>query len=322
MERSPAQLVIRRRSARHAARRRQRAFRALLWCGLVTTCLASAAGYALGRGWFGKAVDPATPSAVAVTDEQRVQALQLIDQAVSARYEGRMQGAFNAISDACRLNPDAPGLDIFVGEVAWEQRNAEMVRRAALEALTRGHNESGARLLLALEKWMSRLGADTATVGSAVRQMLIEAEEASPSNAAPFFFHGEISRLLGDGEGAHRKLLGAMHRQTPWASAALLEIKLQLAAAEATELERSAAVSAPSAAANAVLKLRSARFADRRLRDEVVAELLVLSPVNQTGVLLDDPALEATDPSSSFSAIREQSVPWVPHQNVLRTRMF
>jgi hypothetical protein len=97
---------------------------------------------------------------------------------------------------------------------------------------------------------------------------------------------------------------------------------LQLAAAEATELERSAAVSAPSAAANAVLKLRSARFADRRLRDEVVAELLVLSPVNQTGVLLDDPALEATDPSSSFSAIREQSVPWVPHQNVLRTRMF
>ncbi len=198
LEQSLAQSVTRRRSARYAARRRQRWLHALGWGGLGLVFLAAAAGFALGRGWLNKRAYTETSLPAAVTEEQSAEALRLVDQAVSARHEERLQGAVNAISEARRLNPDAPGLDIFVGEVAWEQRDAETVRRAAREALDRGNDESSAKLLLALEKWMTRLGGDTAQVGGTVRQLLAEAEEESPSNAAPFFFHGEVSRMLGD----------------------------------------------------------------------------------------------------------------------------
>ncbi len=232
-----------------------------------------------------------------------------------------MQGAVNAITEARRLAPNLPGLDIFVGEVAWERRDAGTVRRAALEALDRGHNDSAATLLLALEKWMTRSGQDTAILGESVRQLLGEAEEASFSNAAPFFFHGEVSRLLADGEEAHRKLLGALHRQTPWASASLLETKMQLAVAEAADLGRPAAAPVPTKAAGAFLQLRASFIAAADFR-EPLAEWLAMSPAFQTDVLLQDPAISGTEPTANWQAVREQNQPAVPHGDALGVKMF
>jgi len=294
----------------------------LLWACAVFILLASIAGFVTGRGWWKTSQEDSPPPDLPTTAEQRAAALRLVDEAVTARHEDRIQGSVNAITEARRLAPDLPGLDVFVGEIAWERRDAGTVRRAALEALDGGHNESAAKLLLALEKWMTRSGQDTAVLGESVRQLLGEAEEASLSNAAPFFFHGEVSRLLADGGGAHRKLLGALHRQTPWASTSLLEVKLQLAAAEATDLGRAAIAAAPTDAASALLRLRDTLLAAGDLR-EPLSKWLAVSPAFQTDVLMQDlAAIRGAESATTLQEAREQNQPSVPHGSALAGQKF
>jgi len=313
--------VRRRRSARRAERKRLLLHRLAVWVSAVFLLLAVVGGFLTGRGWWSAGqADALLPDSPAPT-EQRAAALRLLDEAVTARHEERLQGAVNAIAEARRLFPKLPGLDIFVGEVAWESRDAEAVRRAANAALDRGHSESPAKLLLALEKYMTRSSQDTAALGETVRQLLGEAEEASLSNAAPFFFHGEVSRLLADGEEAQRKLLGALHRQTPWASASLLEIKMQLAAAEALALGRSVVAPAPSDAANTVLQLRNSLLAAGDAR-EPLAKWLAVSTALQTGVLLQDPALSGVELTTNLQEIQKETRPAVPHRKLLKPQIF
>lgn len=321
MDSSLPKPVRRRRSARRAERRRLLLHRLAFWACAVFLLLAVVGGFLTGRGWWstGRA-DALLPDSPATTD-QRSAALRLLDEAVTARHEERLQGAVNAIAEARRLFPELPGLDLFIGEVAWESRDAETVRRAADAALERGHSESSAKLLLALEKYMTRSSQDTAALGETVRQLLAEAEEAGLSNAAPFFFHGEVSRLLADGEEAHRKLLGALHRQMPWVSASLLEIKLQLAAAEATDLGRPVVAPAPTDAADAVLQLRNSLLAAGDVRGPLT-EMLAVSPALQTGVLLQDAALSGSGSTPSLEEVHKQTRPAVPHQNLLRPQTF
>lgn len=225
-----------------------------------------------------------------VAPEQRAEAYRLFDEAVRARHEERLQGAYNAVNEARRLDPDLPGVDLFVGEIAWEQREADTVRRAAREALSRGHNVSSAKLLLALEKWMSRTPQDTVAAGASVTEMLTEAADSSPSNASAPFFHGEVSRLLGDPATAHRKLLGALYRQAPWQSASLLDSKLQIAVAEAVELERPASAPAPGLAAQTALELWSARNGEDEGVRKALEKLLFVTPILQARLLLRDQA--------------------------------
>ena len=295
--------------------------RSLLWACAVLILLASVAGFVTGRGWRNTEQQDSPAPDLPITAEQHAAALRLVDEAVTARHEDRIHRAVNAIAEARRLAPDLPGLDIFVGEIAWEHRDAVTLRRAALEALDRGHNDSAAKLLLALGKWITHSGQDTAILGASVRQLLGEAEEASFSNAAPFFFHGEVSRLLADGEEAHRKLLGALHRHTPWASASLLEIKMQLAAAAAADLGRPAVAPVPTDAASAFLRLRNSLLAAGDLREPLV-NWLTVSPAFQTDVLLQDQAKTTAEPTADLQKVRDQSQPAVPHGDALRAKIF
>lgn len=304
-----ARAVERRRSARYAARQRRRFARTLVWVSAVFIGLAFASGFIWRSGWLHP---PAADSvAVAVGEAERAEAYRLFDEAVRARHEERLQGAYNAINEARRLYPDLPGLDVLIGETAWEQREADTVRRAARESLRRGHNEASAKLLLALEKWMSRSPKDTVSVGASVGEMLVEAAEASPSNAPAQFFHGEVSRLLGDPANAHRKLLGALHRQTPWSGVSLLATKLKIAAAESSQLGRPAAAPPPDKVAQAVLDLRAAVAAGQNLRP-AFDELLATTPSLQVVALLQDQTFAGSPAVDDVQRLREQLNPAVP----------
>jgi hypothetical protein len=313
LDQTIARAFERHRSARHAARRRQRLVHAVLWAGAMLVVLAFVGGFAWRSGWLRKPAVEGAP--VVVGSAERAEAYRLFDEAVRARHEERLQGAFNAINEARRLDPDLPGLDLFVGEIAWEKREVATVQRAARESLRRGHNESASKLLLALEKWMSRSAQDTVTVGASVRELLAEAAEASPSNTAALFFHGELSRLLGDGAMAHRALLGALRRQTPWSSTALLATKWQLAAAEALQLGRAAAAPAPDAQARAALDLRNAVLSGGDTR---VAwnEVLLVTPSLHAALLLQDDVFRSGSARDALSEAREQLDPSVPHGGI------
>jgi hypothetical protein len=306
--------VERRRSARYAARRRQRLGRALFWISAVFVGLAFAGGFIWRSGWLRPPAVEAAP--VAVPAEQRAGAYQLLDEAVRARHEERAQGALNAATRARNLDPDVPGLDFFVAEVAWQNRDAMLVRHAAGESLRRGHNVSGSKLLLALVKWSTRNVDDSQVVGASVVEMLSEVAGESPSDSAAYFFHGEVSRLLGDGAAAHRQLLGALHRQVPWTSATLLSTKEQLVAAEALRLSRPAVAPSPDAASQAVLGLLRASE-ETSVRREFFGNVINHFSLLQIAFLFEDPALAGwTDVADLSPIIGGRGAATVPHAGV------
>jgi len=280
-----------RRPSRRALRRRQIAC-TVAWAVSGVFVLGAFGG---GILWRQSKVNRAATQVVELesSDEQQAEALRLFDEAVRARYEERMHGAMNAIAAARRADPQLRSVDVLVGEIALEQKDVETLQRAAEHASKRQGNEYSVSLLSALGAWMRRgeSGADR-TVRLA-EQYLSDAADSEPSNAAVYFFLGELGRFLGDGRKAHRHLLSALHRQQSWRSAALLENKMQLAAREAADQGKAATVTAPTEQAEAVLALRGAASSGTG-GSEAFAELLRVTPTVQFLALLDDIALSGS----------------------------
>lgn len=272
------------------------------------------AGY-LWRKFRTKEPAPGEVPAVA-TAEQRAEAVRLLDEGVRARFEERWQGVLNVIPAARRADPKVRGIDILIGEIALEQKDPETLRRATERSLKTGENEAAAKLLRAVETWMKRgeLGVDQA--GALAGQYLSEAAESEPSNAAVRFFHGELSRLLGDGKGAHSHLRGALYRQTPWHSSALLKVKMQMAAREASDAGRPVVVEAPNAQAEVALALldtvrRGGSTASAR------ANFFVITPALQSCELLEEATLAEARYEGEALRLRAQAEAGIPF---LRTR--
>jgi hypothetical protein len=249
------------------------------------------------------------------SEEQRAEALRLFDEAVRARYEERAQGAMNAIAAARRADPQLRSVDVLVGEIALDQKDPETLRRAAEYALERGENESSANLLNAFEVWMRRGEKGTDKAGQLAEQFLSDAADAEPSNAAVYFFHGELSRLLGDGRKAHRHLLSALHRQHPWRSAALLENKLQIAAREAADEGAAVMTAPPTEQAEVILALRSAVQSGYDTNEELV-EFVRVTPTPQILDLVADSALGSSREAIGSKALRRQMDSSVPHSGM------
>jgi hypothetical protein len=224
------------------------------------------------------------------SDEQRAEALHLFDEAVRARHEDRVQGALNAITAARRADPQLRGADVLVGEIALEQKDLQTLRRAARNAMSEGGYESSANVLNALDVWMRRGEKGVEKAGQLAEQFLSDGANAEPSNAAVCFFHGELSRMLGDGRKAHRHLRAALYRQQFWRSAALLENKMQMAAREALNQGKVVLVAPPTEQAEAVLALRDAAPPGSE-GNEAFAKVLLVTPTVQVFALLDDFAL-------------------------------
>jgi len=149
---------------------------------------------------------------------------------------------------------------------------------------------------------------------------LSEAAGAEPSNAAVYFFHGELSRLLGDGREAHRYLLSALHLQQPWRSAALLENKLQIAASEAAEGGAPVIAAPPTDQAEVILALRRAMKSGSTAEEELV-EFVRLTPTAQIFVLVADPALGSSREAIESEAVHRRMDSSVPHSGMSQSEI-
>lgn len=185
----------RRRSARYAARHRQSIVRVGVWAGVVFICFSFAGGFVWKKSGLQRAPKELAPATVGPA--QRAEALRLFDEAVRARYEERLQGAVAVINEVRRLDSELPGIDVFIGEVALQQKDVWTLRKAADASLQRRANVAPALLLLAVEKWMGRLSEGAGEAGSAARSLLQEAAQHEPSHSAVYFFLGEVNRFLG-----------------------------------------------------------------------------------------------------------------------------
>jgi len=299
-----------RRPSRRALRRRQIA-RNVAWALSGVFVLGAFAG---GILWRQSKVDRAAVQVVEKesSEEQQTEALRLFDEAVRARYEERMQGAMNAIAAARRADPQLRSVDVLVGEIALEQKDMETLQRAAEHASKRRGNEYSVSLLSALGAWMRRgeSGADR-TVRLA-EQYLSDAADSEPSNAAVYFFLGELGRFLGDGLKAHRHLLSALHRQEPWRSAALLETKVQLATREAFDAGRPGTVESATTLSEVVLSLRAAVRPESDL-EERVADLWRVITCLQAIDLFEDPVFAGCRNVIDVESLRRGLDAAVPH---------
>jgi hypothetical protein len=144
-------------------------------------------------------------------------------------------------------------------------------------------------------------------------QYLADAADSEPSNAAVYFFLGELGRFLGDGRKAHHHLLSALHRQEPWRSAALLETKVQLAMREGFEVGRPGTVgSATTMLSEAVLSLRAAVRPESDL-EEPIADLWRVITCLQAIHLFEDPALAVCRNVIDVESLRRGLDAAVPH---------
>jgi tetratricopeptide (TPR) repeat protein len=291
------------RSSR-AEKRRRRLWRTIV---LVVSVLLIVAAFAGGFFWrSGKEARGAREEHHGPTDAAaRLEARRLLDEGVRARHEERWQGAMNALAEARRTDPEIGGIDVVIGEIALEQKDAKALRLAARQALQRGQNEPAAKLLLALEAWMQRGDSDAVTAGNSAKQHLVEAVESQPSSAAAFFFHGELNRLLGESGEAKRSLQAALYRQTPWHSAAVLGTKLQLAARESSEIGWTVWAPLADGQSEAVLELREAINRQSPVEPALAQVLGAMSSL-QVLIILDEAAVSAGLTREEFAALRRE----------------
>jgi tetratricopeptide (TPR) repeat protein len=201
------------------------------WTAAALLAGSAAAGFWWQKNKIERGGEGSAPVS-AVSPEQKAEALRLVDEAVAAKHEGRAQTAVNTAQRARSVDPEVRGVDILLGEMAFEAQEPQSAERAAREALRREDNIADAKLLLALAAWMQRdgMGKNTSAAQSAL-QYLDEAASDELSNAPVFFFRGELERWIGgSGVKAQRALLGAVHRMQPWFSTAVLEAKRYAAA--------------------------------------------------------------------------------------------
>jgi len=295
--------VRRRRSSRRLLRRREFIRGAARIVALLLISCAFAGGYIWQHGKTKRLAEEVKP--LISSEQQRREALRLVDEAVRARHEKRWQGAINALTEARRADPLVLGVDVLLGEIALEQKDAKTMRYAAEQSLRRGESESAAKLLLALVTWMGRGEDGAAKAGNLAKQQLAEAMASEPSNAAAYFFHGELNRLLGESGEAHNNLLAALRRQVPWKSSALLAVKSHLAAHEALKAGQSLAPLSPNAQAAVALAVRGA-LESRTSVGPMFAEMLSGMPSLQAIVLLEDPTFNHGRGNREVDALLEK----------------
>jgi len=292
-----------RRSSRRALRRRQVTSK-VAWVVSGALVLSAFGG---GLLWHSNKVNRAAAQVVApqISPDLRASALLSLDEAVKARHEERMDEAMAKLASAQQADPHLPGLELLAGEIALERRDTDALRRASHNALQRGDNEASAKLLAALEVWLRRgeMGLDRAAPQA--RQLLLEAAGIGPSDASIHFFHGELSRQLGDGLAAYAHLLSALRRQSPWRSSAMLRVKMQLAADEAVAAGAAVKVPALDSQSAAALRWREALRAGTGAEDALGA-MIALTPRLQIIVLLDDAALQTQLNAAKIEALRGQ----------------
>lgn len=236
----PPHRQSRRSLQKHAVLRRA------VWAFSVTLCLgAFVSGFVFQRH---KPKEQAAPQQISpqdpqqpapqVAQEQKEEALRLIDEAVRAKYEGRTDEALRIAQRARQIDPSVRGVDILAGEIAIESPDPEKHQKALLaanSALDRGEDTAGARLVLALGTWQEQDGGDAAgfTARTRALRLIGEAADEFPSAPALHFFWSEMLAPSGQYRAVHGRMLTAMHCAQPWHSAVLIARKASFASRDA-----------------------------------------------------------------------------------------
>lgn len=185
-----------------------------------------------------------------VAQEQKEEALRLIDEAVRAKYEDRSDEALRIAQRARQIDPSVLGVDILAGEIAIESPDPEKRQEALLaanRALDHGEDTAGARLILALGTWQEHDAESVAgfTAKTRALRLIGEAADEFPSAPALHFFWSEMLAPSGQYRDAHRRMLTAMHCAQPWHSSVLIARKASFASRDA-EAQHSASGSSTS----------------------------------------------------------------------------
>ncbi len=205
--------------------------RVAFWCGVGLVCFAFAAGFAWRNNWF-RAESGSEPMQK-IGLAQRGEALGLLDRAIEAKYNELWTEATRLAFEARETDPATPGVDIFIGEMALERDDINVMGSAARAALRRQPASANAKLLLALQAWVLRGQTGATEAGTAAAQTLQEAATDELSNGPVRFFAGDFLRAIGRPAEAHANLLGSLYRLHAWQSAALIAAKFSLALEEA-----------------------------------------------------------------------------------------
>lgn len=174
-----------------------------------------------------------------VAPENKTEALRLLDEAIKARHEERYDEGWELALRVQETDPVLAGLALLMAELAFQRRDAEAFSKYARAGALLSESAAGAKLLLALEHWRSRVaeGRSDEESGRISADMLAEAAAAQLSMDVTWFFRGALLRQIGKPAEAHHALLGSMHRQAPWRSASVIGAKIDFAQAESSALE-------------------------------------------------------------------------------------
>jgi len=251
----------------------------------------------------------ATQAAAQVaTAQQQTEGLRLMDEAVKAKHEERYDEALRFATDARQADPQIRGVDTISAEIALRRHDPEGVRTASRAAIRRGENEADAKLLLAIDAWMSRGQPDKAVqFGQVATQFLEEASMDDISNGEVRSFLGDVQRLLGESLLASHSIFAGAVRLPPWSSSLLILAKMQLAADEVGATANP--IEIPSTAGNrAVLGLRAAL---RHGQDPQAALDIVVAcfTTRQASALLADASFAALSDSSRKTVLGSISKP-------------
>ena len=223
--------VQHRRSKR---RRKQVPIRIFFAAAFFLAVAAFAAGY-FWRANSSRLSLAALPQETGPFASERRQALDLIDEAMRAKYEKRTSGALAALERARNTDPSAPGLDVAFAELALGEKQFSQMRAAAEAARRKNDHAAAASVLLGIDKWMSRGAGDRGMTAAAdaASAYFAEATENDFFAAPAWFFSGDVLRYAGREAEGRARALAALHRFNPWDSADLLAAKATFASAEA-----------------------------------------------------------------------------------------
>lgn len=238
------------------------------------------------------------------TLEQRAEALRLLDRAIEAKHGELLGEALRLAQEARQIDPRSPGVDVFIGELAFAGGQIDVMGSAARSALQQQPASASGKLLLALHAWI--LGGQTANAEPrvAAAELLKDAAADELSNGAVRFFAGDFLRSVGRPAEAHGELLGSLYRQHPWHSAAIISAKLSLAFEEAGPLIKPSSASLVSAEGESVGNLSVALYRAIRGSGDISAAGSALQSIlthKQFGLLISDPALSPASETLSGS---------------------
>jgi hypothetical protein len=237
MNESPSHSSVRRRSRGSSRARRRK--HTIIVIAFSATAVAFAASFVAGNAWGLHRMRAFAARAGAAQNEPsdrvaRATALDAIDEAVTANYEGRKDQALAAIERARAADPAAPALDILRAQLALEAGNIGEARSFALASKQRQENVAGASLFLALDAWSGR-GADDARQSQAIdtaNLYFVEGAEANLFDSSLWFFWGDLLRSAGREKEGQMRASEALHRLNLWDSHLMLSLWLVSAADE------------------------------------------------------------------------------------------